>query len=216
MGNAIDTANIVEGRPLDDAALVEQAKLGDVGAYEDLVRRYQDVAFRTAYLMTRSDAEAEDATQDAFLKAFRALAQFRSGSPFRPWLLRIVANEARNRVRATGRRERLALRAEQDHPPDDAAPSPEGVVLARERRQALLEAMNGLSGVDQLTIASRYFLELSEAEMADVLRCPRGTVKSRLSRALGRLRELLLAADAAARLGRPDTDHAPTGGPFDA
>ena len=76
--------------------MIDRARAGDVGAYETLVRRYQDVALRTAYLVA-PEADAADAVQDAFLKAYAALPRFRSGSPLRPWRLRIVANEARNR-----------------------------------------------------------------------------------------------------------------------
>ena len=73
---------------------MERAKHGDENAYATLVTRYQAVAARTAYVITGSDAEAEEAAQDAFVKAYYALDRFRSGAPFRPWLLRIVANEA--------------------------------------------------------------------------------------------------------------------------
>jgi RNA polymerase sigma-70 factor (ECF subfamily) len=156
-------------------------------AYEELVRRYEDVAVRTAHLIAPS-GDADDAAQEAFLKAWIALPRFRLGAPFRPWLLRIVANEARNRRRSAGRREGLAIRATVDRPPDDAAPSPEAAALAAERRAALLAAVNRLRDEDREIIGARYFLELSEAEAAEVLRIPRGTVKSRLSRALARLR----------------------------
>jgi len=156
-------------------------------AYEELVRRYQDVAVRTAHLIAPA-TDAEDAAQDAFVKAWIALPRFRIGAPFRPWLLRIVANEARNRRRSAGRREGLAIRATADRPSGDAAPSPEAAALARERRAALLAALNRLRDDDREVIAARYLLELSEAETAEVLRIPRGTAKSRLSRALARLR----------------------------
>ena len=161
-------------------------------AYEELVRRYQDVAVRTAHLIS-PDGDAEDAAQEAFVKAHAALGRFRAGSPFRPWLLRIVTNEARNRRRSAGRRANLALRAAEDRPPDDAAPSPESAVLASERRAALLAAVNGLRDDDREVISARYFLELSESETAEALGIPRGTVKSRLSRALDRLRAELAA-----------------------
>lgn len=157
-------------------------------AYEDLVRRHQDAALRTAAVVLAGEAEAEDAVQDAFVKAHAALGRFRSGAPFRPWILRIVANEARNRRRSAGRRAGLALRLAGDRPPDDAAPSPEAAVLAREQRTALLAAIARLAEVDRLVIAYRYFLDLGEAEMAEALGVARGTVRSRLSRALGRLR----------------------------
>jgi RNA polymerase sigma-70 factor (ECF subfamily) len=161
-------------------------------AYEELVRRYQDVAVRTAYVVAGSADDAEDAAQDGFLKAYAALGRFREGAPFRPWLLRIVANEARNRRRSAGRRANLAVRAAEDRPSYDAAPSPEAAVLVHETRDALLGALNGLRDEDREVIGARYFLDLSEAETADALGIPRGTVKSRLSRALGRLRERMV------------------------
>ncbi|HEX2186328.1 MAG TPA: sigma factor, partial [Chloroflexota bacterium] len=84
------------------------------------MRCYQEVAFRTAYLLTGDGAEAEDAAQEAFIKAYYALGRFRPGAPFRPWLLQIVANEARNRRRAGGRRGGLALRVAAERPSGDA------------------------------------------------------------------------------------------------
>lgn len=171
--------------------LVERARNGDGQAYDELVRRYQGLAFRTGYLITGGVAEAEDAAQEAFVKAFQALPRFRAGAPFRPWLLQIVANEARNRRKAASRRLHLALRAAADRPSGDAAPSPEAAALAGEERAALLGALNALREDDRRVIAYRYFLDLSEGEMATALGCARGTVKSRLSRALGRLRALL-------------------------
>ena len=187
----------VEGRPLEDdrrpdAELIERARRGEVMAYESLVRRYQDAAVRTAHVIA-PDGDAEDAVQEAFVKAYGALGRFRAGAPFRPWLLRIVANEARNRRRSAGRRAGLALRAVEDRRPGDAAPSPESAVLVQEDRDRLLGAINGLADPDREVIAARYFLDLSEAETADVLGIPRGTVKSRLSRAIGRLRTELAA-----------------------
>ena len=184
------------GRPLEERDLVERARRGDVGAYEGLVQRYQEVAFRTAYVITGLAAEAEDAAQEAFVKAYSAMPRFRPEAPFRPWLLRIVANEARNRRKAAGRRASLALRAAAERPADGAAPSPETAALAAERRAALLAAVNGLREEDRLVVAYRYFFDLSEAEMADALGCARGTVKSRLARALGRLRVRLGSAEA--------------------
>jgi RNA polymerase sigma-70 factor (ECF subfamily) len=189
----------VEGRPLvdvqgSDAELIELARRGEVMAYESLVRRYQDAAVRTAYVIA-PDGDAEDAVQEAFVKAYRALGRFRAGSPFRPWLLRIVANEARNRRRSAGRRAGLALRVAEDRRPGDAAPSPESAVLDHEERAWLVAAINELADGDREVIAARYFLDLSEAETAEILGLPRGTVKSRLSRAVGRLRTRLASAD---------------------
>ena len=181
----------VVSRPQDESELVERARHGDERAYEELVRIHQGIAFRTAYLVAGSAADAEDAAQEGFVKAFRALGRFRRGAPFRPWLLQIVANEARNRRRSAGRRAGLALRAAGENPSGDAAPSPEGTVVAGEEREQLLAAINGLREEDRLVIACRYFLDLSEEETAAALDWRRGTVKSRTSRALARLREQL-------------------------
>ncbi|MDQ3752893.1 MAG: sigma-70 family RNA polymerase sigma factor [Actinomycetota bacterium] len=180
-------------RPLDDAELVGRAIEGDLHAYEELVGSYGKIAHRTAYLLTGSAADAEDASQEAFVKAFYALPRFRPGSPFRPWLLKIVANEAISRRRAAGRRERLNLRLTEVRPSGGAVPSPEAAALESEGRTELLAAVGRLGERDRLVITCRYWLELSEAETAQVLGCTRGTVKSRLSRALRRLRATLPA-----------------------
>jgi RNA polymerase sigma factor (sigma-70 family) len=185
----------VEDRPLDEQKLVDRAKRGELGAYEEIVRAHQTIAFRTAWVITGSAADAEEAAQDAFMKAYAALSRFRAGAPFRPWLLTIVANEARNRARAAGRRERLALRAREERRPGGAVPPPEAALLVAERRKELLAALGRLSESDRQAIACRYFLELSEVETAAALGCARGTVKSRLSRALDRLRTQMEATD---------------------
>ena len=151
------------------------------------MRRHQQVALRVACVIAGT-AEGPDAVQDAFLKAYAALGRFRGGAPFRPWLLRIVANEAKNRRRSTRRREELALRLAEDRPSGDAAPSPEAVVLERRTRERLLSALMELPERDRAVIACRYFAELSEPETAEALGVRRGTVKSRQSRALERLR----------------------------
>jgi RNA polymerase sigma-70 factor (ECF subfamily) len=176
----------VEGRPLEERELVRRARRGDERAFAELVRMHQDIAFRVAYLI--SGDEAEDALQDGVLKAWRALRRFRPGAPFRPWLLRIVANEARNRRRSAGRRAALALRAAEASS-GDAAPSPEATVLDAERRRELLAALESLPDDHRLVLECRFLLDLSEEETAAVLGIRRGTVKSRTSRALERLRE---------------------------
>jgi len=181
----------MEGRPEEDSGLLARAQRGDAAAYEEIVQRYQQVAFRTAYVITGSAADAEDAAQEGFVKAYRALGRFRTGSDPRPWLLRIVANEARNRVRSSQRRHGLELRLAEGFRPGDAAPSPEAAAVAAEERQRLLELVNRLDEDDRLVISSRYFLELSGEETAAALGIPEGTVKSRLSRALARLRARL-------------------------
>jgi RNA polymerase sigma-70 factor (ECF subfamily) len=179
----------MEGRPEEDAELFTRAQRGSVDAYEEIVQRYQQLAFRTAFVITRSAAEAEEAAQDAFVKAYRALGSFHTGAEPRPWLLRIVANEARNRVRSAGRRQRLELRLAEGFRQGDAAPSPEAAAVDADERRRLIGLVNELEENDRQVIASRYFLELNSEETAAALGIPEGTVKSRLSRALGRLRE---------------------------
>ena len=187
---------MVSRPPHNEAALVERARRGDAVAYEALVRAHQDIAFRTACLFAGSAADAEEAAQEAFVKAWRALPRFRPDAPFRPWLLAIVANEARNRRRAAGRRAGLALRAAQERVSGDAAPSPEAALLAGGERRELLAALGALDERDRAVIACRHLLDLSERETAEVLGCRPGTVKSRLSRALGRMRAELERAGA--------------------
>lgn len=214
----IDQCGGVRGRNLDarsDAELIALAKRGDVPAYESLVLRYQTLAFRTAYLITGDAGEAEDAAQTAFVNAWRALDRFvlepgqrrpgmhlrRRAEPaqqepsFRPWLLTIVANEARNRLRSGARHPTVELNDDLDHPLANDAESPESIVETKERRTELARALDHLSESDRTVISMRYFLDLSEQEMAVALGIPRGTVKSRLSRALARTRAYLIETD---------------------
>lgn len=177
--------------PDSDDALVERAKRGDGAAFSELVQRHQAIAFRTAFVLCRDAADAEEAAQDGFVKAFGALRRFRAGAPFRPWLLTIVANEARNRARSAARRRRLAERAatEAGHPPPVA--TPEALALGGERDADLRAALARLDDRDREVLWLRYFADLGEEETAAALACRRGTVKSRTSRALDRLRQEL-------------------------
>jgi RNA polymerase sigma factor (sigma-70 family) len=181
----------VEDRPPAEAELVSRARRGDAAAFGKLVDAFAEVAFRTAYFVTADAAEAEDAAQEAFVKAYRALGRFREGSPFRPWLLRIVGNTARNHRRSAGRHLGLRLRAQAEAPIGATTPSPEADLVREERRRDLLAAINGLPPDDRLVIGARYFLDLSEAETAALAGIARGTVKSRLSRARHRLADVL-------------------------
>ena len=172
-----------------------RAQRGDDGAFAELVLAHREIAFRVAYLITGNPSDAEDAAQDGFVKAWRALGRFRTGEPWRPWLLAIVANEARNRRRSAGRRAQLALRAQQlpvsqgGAGSGEAAPSPEASVLAAAERRELLAALDSLPEPSRLVLSCRYLLELSEQETAAALGLRRGTVKSRTARALERLKE---------------------------
>jgi RNA polymerase sigma-70 factor (ECF subfamily) len=183
----------VEGRPLAESLLIESAKKGDQAAYGELVRAHQDIARRIAYLVLRRHTDVDDVVQDAFVKAFRALNRFRLGSDFRPWILRIVRNEALNRARSTSRRDRLALKVASAS--GDAAPSPEAMVLEAETRGEILMAVEGLPKNLREVVECRFLLGLSEAATADLLRIPVGTVKSRTSRAMDRLRASLAGVE---------------------
>jgi RNA polymerase sigma-70 factor, ECF subfamily len=155
-----------------------------------LVARYTVPAHRTAYLLGAGD-EADDVVQEALVKAFRQLARFRIGEPFGPWLLRIVANETKNLNRSRRRRATLAVRLsalEGAPAPAPGSTGPAGAALAKERRGALLRMVEALPDKERQAVVCRYFLELSEAETAQMLGWPVGSVKSRTSRALTRLR----------------------------
>jgi len=167
-----------------EAELVQRSLSGDHDAFARLIEPFGQVASRVAYAIVGPDAE--DVVQDALVKAFTRLDQFRRGNEFRPWLLAIVANEARNRVRGSGRRSVLELRvAGQRH---GVAPDPAVEATATDTRQRLLSAVAQLPARDREVLALRYFAELSEAETAAALGCAVGTVKSRAHRALARLR----------------------------
>jgi RNA polymerase sigma-70 factor (ECF subfamily) len=173
----------------EDSAAIEGARRGDTAAFGTLVERYQEVAFRAAYLIVRNAAAAEDVAQEAFVRAYRTLGRFRPGEPFRPWLLRIVTNAALNEVRSRTRRvglfARAAAVAERAFEPPDAA------VEAGDEAAGVLRAINALPLDDRVVLYLRYYLELPEREIAAAIGKPPGTVKSRLHRASARLREVI-------------------------
>ncbi len=149
---------------------------------------HQGIAHRVACVVA-GPSDADEAVQTGFFKAWAAIGRFRPGAPFRPWLLAIVANEARNVRRSAGRREGLALRLREDRRPADAAPSPESAVLARDEAQRAVDELAELSEADREILSCRFLLEMSEAETAAALGVRLGTVKSRTARALERLRD---------------------------
>jgi RNA polymerase sigma factor (sigma-70 family) len=186
----------VRASDADEAGLIARSRDGDADAYGALVARHQQVAFRTAYVVCGDAAEAEDAAQEAFLRAHAALPRFRDGAPFRPWLLRIVANEARNRRRSAGRRAHLVTRAAVvAGAAAVAGGGAEAVVLAGSERAALAEALGRLAPAHREILLLRHVLDLTERECAAALRCRPGTVKSRHARALDRLRAELEGFD---------------------
>jgi RNA polymerase sigma factor (sigma-70 family) len=169
--------------------VIGRVRAGDREAYAELVRAHTGVALKAAVAFG-AGADAEDVVQSAFIKAYQSLGRFRPGSGFRPWFLSIVVNEARNTVRSAGRRRALAdrealLTGAGPLIPESADPALAAV--ARERRAELVAALEGLGEEHRQVVVCRYLLEMDEGETAAVLGWPRGTVKSRLSRALARL-----------------------------
>ncbi len=174
---------------VDESAVIARVRAGEPEAYAELVRAYTPVALRAA-VAHGAGAEAEDVVQAAFFKAYRSLGSFREGASFRPWLLSIVANETRNTLRSAGRQRAVAgreaeLLAGEPLIPESADPAVAAV--DGERRRRLWEALDGLAEEQRRVVVHRYLLELDEAETAEALGWPRGTVKSRLNRALKRL-----------------------------
>ena len=161
-----------------------RVRAGETGAFAELVHRHARTAKRAAALWG-AGADSDDIVQDAFVKAYGALERFRPGADFRPWLLRIVLNETRNLQRSRSRR---AAREEAWGWPQQAA-DPESAVLTATRRDQLLAGVRRLPADLRDTVTCRYLLELSEAETAVALGVPAGTVKSRVHRALERLRK---------------------------
>ena len=176
------------GRPLLESELLDRARGGDEDAYGALVEMHEQIAFRVAYAVLHDAGEAEEAVQDAFVKAYRTLGRFRRGSRFRPWLLRIVGNEARNRVRSRSRREGLVKRVAGADVSGGAAPPPEAAVLESEQRDELVAAIAALAPDERLAVIGRFFLGLTDEEAAAALGIRRGAVKMRVFRALERLR----------------------------
>jgi RNA polymerase sigma-70 factor (ECF subfamily) len=182
----------VSSTPLrSDSDLVEEAQTGDRDAYAELVGRYHSAALGTAFLILGEQQDAEDAVQEAFTRAFLALHRYRPNGSFRAWLLTIVANQARTQRTAMLRRSDVLTRASGQVPALHPAPSAEIAALAHDRRDAILRALLRLPERDRLVITYRYFFDLSEEETADILGVARGTIKSRMARALARLRPIL-------------------------
>lgn len=178
----------MEGRPHNEQELIERSRAGDTRAFDELVRIHQGLALRVAFLVVRDRAEAEDVTQEALVKAYTAMGRFQPGSPFRPWLMRIVRNEALNQVRGADRRARATKRLFDDPGSGGAAPSPETLVIMDNESRQIVLAIEGLPHKYRVVLHHRYLLGMSEKEVARVLGLPAGTVKSRTARGIRMLR----------------------------
>lgn len=183
----------------ETAALVLRAQAGELNAFNLLVLKHQDAAYSLALRFLGSSQAAEDVTQEAFLRAYRGLDRFH-GTKFRAWLLSIVANAARDELRRQRRRPSQSLDAARDDPdradidPPDSGPSPEASALQGELRHLLEAALRELPDDWRLVVVMADVHGLSYDEIAQATGVPVGTVKSRLSRARGRLRDVLRAS----------------------
>ncbi len=176
-----------------DVVLVRRARDGDHEAFGELVRRHQAAALRLAAVVLGSNEEARDVVQEAFVKAYRALGRFRGDAPVRPWLLRIVANEAKNSRRGSSRRSHREVRHGRLAVVPPLEPD-ESATLAMDARH-MLDALATLGHDDREVLVFRYVVGLTETETAAAISAPVGTVKSRSSRALARLREAMGAGE---------------------
>jgi RNA polymerase sigma-70 factor (ECF subfamily) len=175
---------------------IQQAKRGDAAAWGNLVRQHQEAIFRLAYLLLHDVDDAEDVTQETFIRAYRNLHRFDSTRPLRPWLLEIARNQCHNWSRAM-RRHLAALQRWRDAAPNsgsaiaDVAAGADSAMLQQWQANTLWQAVRRLNETDQEVVYLRCFLELSVEETAQVLKVAPGTVKSRLWRALERLRRIV-------------------------
>jgi RNA polymerase sigma-70 factor (ECF subfamily) len=174
---------------MDESTLIRHAANGEAAAWEPLVHAHQEAVFRLCYLLLGDPDEAEDVAQETFLRAWRHLRRFDVTRPLRPWLLSIASNLTSNRRRSAGRYVSALMRAFRREPASST--SLEEKSTQQMEAGDLWKAVQNLSVSDQQIIYLRYFLELSIAEAAQVLDVAEGTVKSRLSRALERLRGII-------------------------
>ena len=168
---------------MNEAELITAARQGSTTAWETLVSTYQEPVFRLAYLLLGDPDEAQDIAQETFIHAYYALPRFDAALPLRPWLLRIVSNLTKNRRRSLGRFFAALTRFAREPQPVPSLPGDEADLL--------WQAIRRLGPPHRQTLYLRYFMEMSEAEMAQTLNIAAGTVKSRLSRAQHSLRNLI-------------------------
>ena len=190
---------VTGGRPpLDESSLIEGAQSGDTAAFEELVRRHEEAAFRTAYLVLLDSYDAADAAQEAFIKAYRALPSFRGDSAFYTWLYRIGINTAKNYLMAMGRRAPTSTEVEAEDAEGYVEGeqlrdinTPESVMLSKEIAATVNAAIDGLPEELRTAIQLRELEGMSYEEIARIMDCPIGTVRSRIFRAREAIAERL-------------------------
>ncbi len=178
---------------MDEKQAIQRLKYGDIGGLEFLVARYQVKAVRTAYLITRDLGLAEDVVQDCFIRVFRSAHRFDSTRPFEPWFMRSVVNASVKIMQRSARQVEMGDEADGAIFAELVArvESVEEQVESLEIQNQIWEAMQKLSPRQRAVIVQRYFLEMSEKEMANESGAATGTIKWLLNAARERLRGLL-------------------------
>jgi len=180
--------------PGEEAARVLEAQRGGQAAFGEIVRSYQRAVYRVAWGLTRNASDADDVTQETFLRAWQAIGRFRVGEPLYPWLSRIAVNAAFSLMRRRRRRPETPLEPLMDAGRQWATgDDPAAEAEAGERDRKLQEAFAGLSEEHQAVLVLRVVQDLAYEEIARALHVPMGTVMSRLSRARAELRSRLRA-----------------------
>jgi RNA polymerase sigma-70 factor (ECF subfamily) len=181
----VTTANAPTGP--DEAVLVKRSRQGDLGAYDELVRRYQERIYSTIYHMTANHEDANDLAQEAFIKAYQALKSFKGGSSFYTWVYRIAVNKTINFLKQRKNRAQMSLDDldfNAEHDPDLVAliseKTPRREVNLAELHEKLNEAMQKLSEAHRLVVTLHDVQGLSHEEIAEIMDCNIGTVRSRL------------------------------------
>ena len=182
----------------EERALIERCKRGDIGAFNDLVRKYEKQVYNFAYRLTGNYDDANDVAQDAFLRVFNAIGTFRGDSSFSTWLFRITTNvflDERKKAKAhpqTSLDEYLELgESSVARQIEDPSPTPEAVLEESERAQILLKAVGDLPEYQRAMVTLYHSQQKSYEEIAEIMDLPIGTVKSRLNRARLALKEKL-------------------------
>ncbi len=174
---------------IDDGELIGRFGKGDVAAFEELVRRYQDRVYNLCRYLLRDPRDAQDAAQNVFMKAYRGLNDFRPDSSLYTWLYRIAVNTCLDHKRKS-RREALKYKSLAELPPSPE-PYPQQIYEAKEAARTVQQALAELREDQRAAIVLREIEGLSYEEIADVLHISPGTVKSRISRAREELRRIL-------------------------